>query len=55
MYVVQTLGEIWAAADDENTGFLTKEQFYAVCRMIGQAQNGQEPTVSQGAWEQVLV
>ena len=45
--VRQTLGEIWATADDENTGFLTKEQFYAVCRMIGQAQNGQDPSVSR--------
>lgn len=36
----QILGEIWALADDENTGFLTKDQFYAVCRMIGHAQHG---------------
>lgn len=38
------LGEIWALADDENTGFLTKEAFYIVCRLIGYAQRGQQPT-----------
>lgn len=40
------LGEIWALADDENTGFLTKEAFYVVCRLIGYAQRGQQPSTA---------
>ena len=35
----QTLGEIWAIADPDNNGFLTKDGFCKVARLIGWAQS----------------
>lgn len=35
----QTLGEIWAIADPDNNGFLTREGFYRVTRLIGWVQS----------------
>ena len=36
----QTLGEVWAIADPENNGFLTKDAWYKAARLIGWAQKG---------------
>ena len=41
-----TLGQIWELSDRENTGFLTQQSFSTALRLIGQAQNGQEPEAS---------
>lgn len=38
------LGEIWQLADEENAGFLTREQFDKALRLIGKAQRGTPPT-----------
>jgi len=35
-----TLGEIWALADPENNGFLTRDAWYRAARLIGWAQSG---------------
>lgn len=35
----QTLGEIWAIADPDNNGFLTKDGFYTAARLIGWVQS----------------
>lgn len=35
----QTLGEIWAIADPDNNGFLTRDGFCKVARLIGWAQS----------------
>ncbi|KAL7418732.1 hypothetical protein Q5752_006415 [Cryptotrichosporon argae] len=37
----QTLGEIWALADPDNNGFLTREAWYRAARVIGWVQKGQ--------------
>ncbi|KAG2171267.1 hypothetical protein INT43_002889, partial [Umbelopsis isabellina] len=35
------LSEIWTAADDEQRGFLTQQEFYVALKLIACAQNGQ--------------
>jgi len=35
------LGEIWAIADKDNNGFLTRKGVAAAIRLIGHAQNGE--------------
>ncbi|WVQ80854.1 hypothetical protein IAT38_002961 [Cryptococcus sp. DSM 104549] len=35
-----TLGEVWALADQDNNGFLTKEAWYKAARLIGWMQKG---------------
>ncbi|WRT63837.1 uncharacterized protein IL334_000762 [Kwoniella shivajii] len=40
-----SLGEIWALADPENNGFLTKEGWYRAARIIGWLQKGGATTV----------
>jgi len=45
----QILSEIWTAADDEQRGFLTQQEFYVALKLIACAQNGQlaaEPVLS---------
>lgn len=48
----QTLGEIWASADPDNNGFLTREGWYKAARLIGWMQKGDqamdETLVSRG-------
>lgn len=34
----RNLGEIWALSDPNNTGYLTKDQWWRCCRLIGHAQ-----------------
>jgi len=36
----QTLGEIWAIADPDNNGFLTRDGWYKAARIIGWVQKG---------------
>lgn len=40
----QTLGEVWALADPNNNGFLTKDNWYKVARLIGWLQHGDGST-----------
>ncbi|WWC58122.1 uncharacterized protein I303_100657 [Kwoniella dejecticola CBS 10117] len=42
-----TLGEVWALADPENNGFLTKEGWYRAARTIGWIQKGGASTVDE--------
>jgi epidermal growth factor receptor substrate 15 len=39
-----TLGEIWALADKDNNGFLTKKDTALALRLIGHAQKGEPVT-----------
>jgi epidermal growth factor receptor substrate 15 len=39
-----TLGEIWAIADKDNNGFLTKKDAAVALRLIGHAQKGESVT-----------
>lgn len=39
-----TLGEIWALADKDNNGFLTKKDTAVALRLIGHAQKGEPIT-----------
>jgi epidermal growth factor receptor substrate 15 len=41
----QTLGEVWAIADPENNGFLTREGWYKAARVIGWLQKGNKTQV----------
>ncbi|KAL1413265.1 hypothetical protein Q8F55_001020 [Vanrija albida] len=41
----QTLGEIWAIADPDNNGFLTKDGLYKVARLVGWMQSGKQTQV----------
>lgn len=43
----QTLGEVWAIADPDNNGFLTRENWYRVGRLIGWLQHGDQTKVDQ--------
>jgi epidermal growth factor receptor substrate 15 len=43
----QTLGEVWALADPENNGFLTKEAWYRAARLIGWMQKGGQTQVDE--------
>lgn len=43
----QTLGEIWALADPDNNGFLTKESWYKAARMVGWMQKGGKTNVEE--------
>lgn len=36
----QVLGEVWALADPDNNGFLTKDSWYRAARLIGHMQRG---------------
>ncbi|KAK8845561.1 hypothetical protein IAR55_006276 [Kwoniella newhampshirensis] len=40
-----SLGEVWAIADPENNGFLTKEGWYKAARVIGWLQKGHQGAV----------
>ncbi|WWC66844.1 uncharacterized protein I206_100751 [Kwoniella pini CBS 10737] len=42
-----TLGEVWALADPENNGFLTKDGWYRAARTIGWIQKGGASTVDE--------
>lgn len=47
-----TLGEIWAIADSDNNGFLTRKGVAAAVRLIGWAQKGEpvnEDLLNKGA------
>jgi epidermal growth factor receptor substrate 15 len=39
-----TLGEIWAIADKDHNGFLTRKDAAIALRLIGHAQNGETIT-----------
>jgi hypothetical protein len=41
------LGEVWALADPDNNGFLTKEGWYKAARLIGWLQKGGKSTVDE--------
>lgn len=41
----QTLGEVWAIADPDNNGFLTKDGLYKVARLVGWMQSGKQSQV----------
>lgn len=43
----QTLGEIWAVADPDNNGFLTRDGWYKAARLIGWLQKGGQTTVDE--------
>ncbi|KAI9635709.1 uncharacterized protein MKK02DRAFT_24782, partial [Dioszegia hungarica] len=43
----QTLGEVWALADPENNGFLTREAWYRAARLIGWMQKGGQTQVDE--------
>ena len=43
----QTLGEIWALADPDNNGFLTKEAWYKAARIVGWMQKGGKTSVEE--------
>ncbi|WVQ93539.1 hypothetical protein IAU59_000614 [Kwoniella sp. CBS 9459] len=43
-----TLGEVWALADPENNGFLTKDGWYRAARLIGWLQKGGVKNVEEG-------
>jgi epidermal growth factor receptor substrate 15 len=43
----QQLGEIWAIADPNNNGFLTKDGWYAAARVAGWLQKGNKTEVDQ--------
>ncbi|RXK38705.1 hypothetical protein M231_04015 [Tremella mesenterica] len=43
----QTLGEVWALADPDNNGFLTKEAWYEAARLIGWVQKGGKNQVEE--------
>jgi epidermal growth factor receptor substrate 15 len=43
----QTLGEIWAIADPDNNGFLTRESWYKAARLVGWLQKGGKTTVDE--------
>ena len=40
------LGEIWAIADSDNNGFLTRKGVAVALRLIGWAQKGEQPTLA---------
>jgi hypothetical protein len=42
-----TLGEVWALADPENNGFLTREAWYRAARLIGWMQKNGQSTVDE--------
>ncbi|WWD22512.1 hypothetical protein CI109_107005 [Kwoniella shandongensis] len=42
-----TLGEVWAIADPENNGFLTKDAWYKAARVIGWIQKGNAGAVEE--------
>lgn len=44
----QSLGEIWAIADPDNNGFITKDGWYKAARIIGWLQNGSQSQVDIG-------
>jgi hypothetical protein len=44
----QLLGEVWALADPDNNGFLTRDGWYKAARLIGWLQNGKQTTVDEG-------
>lgn len=41
----QTLGEVWAIADPDNNGFITKDGWYRAARVIGWLQKGNQTQV----------
>lgn len=48
----QTLGEIWALADPDNNGFLTKESWYKAARIVGWMQKGGKTSVDESLTSQ---
>lgn len=43
----QTLGEVWALADPDNNGFLTREAWYRAARLIGWMQKNGRSSVDE--------
>jgi len=43
----QLLGEVWALADPDNNGFLTRDGWYKAARLIGWMQKGNQATVDE--------
>lgn len=51
----QALGEIWAIADPDNNGFLTRDGWYKAARLIGWLQKGNKTNVDESLLSQGML